>query len=140
MGVGKSSVRVESGEPTEKDLRKRCNWHPVGEREVRMLRILFQDLSARSPGEAIDKTTFLQFFTLPVLFPQGLLGERLFDCFDRHKNSAISFEDLICGLGRCVKGTQEERLKVLFSLYDLKGDGYIDKVELLAMVIFHLGT
>jgi len=135
MGVGKSSVRVGSGELSEKDLRRRCKLHPVCEREVRMLRILFSDLSARSPGEAIDKTTFLQFFTLPVLFPQGLLGERLFDCFDRHKNSAISFDDLLYGLGRCVKGSQEERLRVLFSLYDLKADGYIDKVELLAMVI-----
>ena len=38
------------------------------------------------------------------------------------------------GLGMCTKATEEDKLKFLFSLYDLRGDGYIDKAELVSMV------
>lgn len=35
----------------------------------------------------------------------------------------------------CCRGSEEERLRFLFSLYDLKGDGLLDKAELVSMVV-----
>lgn len=34
----------------------------------------------------------------------------------------------------CCRGSEEERLRFLFTLYDLKGDGLLDKAELVSMV------
>ena len=34
----------------------------------------------------------------------------------------------------CTKVTEEEKLRFLFSLYDLRGDGFIGKSELVSMV------
>lgn len=38
------------------------------------------------------------------------------------------------GLSIVCKGTEEEKFTFLFSMYDLRGDGYIDKAELVSMV------
>ena len=39
------------------------------------------------------------------------------------------------GLGICAKGSAEEKYRFLFSLYDLRSDGAIDKGELVTMVL-----
>jgi len=61
-------------------------------------------------------------------------GERLFDKFDRYKSGRIDYDQFTMGLSVCIKGSEEEKLRLLFSLYDLSGDGSIDKRELLMMV------
>lgn len=44
----------------------KCTPYPVTSQEIRFLSKLFRDLASRSGGSAVDKTTFLQFFPLPV--------------------------------------------------------------------------
>jgi Ca2+-binding EF-hand superfamily protein len=97
--------------------------------EISILSQLFRDLSSRSQGLTVDKVTFLQFFPLP-----GLWGERLFDKFDKKNTSVIDFEEFMSGLRICTKGDEEEKIKFLFSLYDLRGNGHIDRTELLTML------
>ena len=82
----------------------------------------------------MDKTTFLQFFPLPVRLTQGLWGERLFEKFDTKLLGSIDFEEFIQGMALCCRGSEEERLHFLFTLYDLKSDGLLDKTELVSMV------
>lgn len=62
------------------------------------------------------------------------MGERLFDKFDRSSAGCIRFEDFIQSLSVCARGADEEKLQFLFELYDLRGDGYLDKQELVSMV------
>ena len=112
----------------------KCTRHTVTSQEVRFLSKLFRDLASRSGGEAVDKITFLQFFPLPVRTRQGLWGERLFEKFDTKVQGRIGFEEFIQGMGLCVRGSEDERLQFLFTLYDLKGDGFLDKAELVSMV------
>lgn len=76
----------------------------------------------------------MQFFHLPVTSIQGIWGERLFDKFDKFKSGRIDYDQFTIGLSTCIKGSEEEKLMLLFSLYDLSGDGFIDKAELLMMV------
>lgn len=112
----------------------KCRRYAVAPDELRLISKLFRDLASRSSNDYIDKTTFLLFFPLPVSSTQGLWGERLFDRFARKGMGKIDYEEFVTGLGMCTKNTQEEKLKFLFSLYDLRGDGYIDKAELVSMV------
>jgi len=116
-------------------LLSKCSAHSVSPEEIRYLAALFTDLSSRSPSsDAIDKSTFLLFFPFPVPLTQGLWGERLFAGFDRRKFGKLAFDDFVAGLSICAKGSEEEKLRFLFSLYDLRQDGVIDKAELVAMV------
>jgi serine/threonine protein kinase/Ca2+-binding EF-hand superfamily protein len=116
-------------------LLSKCTSHSVSPEEIRYLAALFTDLSSRSSSnDALDKTTFLLFFPLPVRFIQGLWGERLFAGFDRRKAGKLTFDDFVAGLSICSKGTEEEKLRFLFGLYDLRQDGVIDRAELVAMV------
>lgn len=112
----------------------KCTVYIVTAQELRLTAKLFRDLSSRCGGETINKTTFLQFFQLPVTPSQGMWGERLFDKFDRYKSGRIDYDQFTMGLSVCIKGSEEEKLRLLFSLYDLSGDGFIDKRELLMMV------
>lgn len=102
--------------------------------ELHLTAKLFRDLASRSGGETINRTTFLQFFQLPVTSKQGLWGERLFDKFDKHKSGRIDYDEFTMGLSACIKGSEQEKVRLIFSLYDLSEDGYIGKSEFLTMI------
>lgn len=44
----------------------KCTLQSVSTEELKLTSRLFRDLASRSCGSVIDKTTFLQFFPLPV--------------------------------------------------------------------------
>ena len=113
---------------------EKCRDHSVSQQELRFLGKLFRDLASRSTGTTVDRKTFLQFFPLPVRTIQGIWGERLFDKFDHQNRGAINYEEFLTGLSVCTKASEEDKYHFLFSLYDLKGDGAIDKAELKTMV------
>ena len=46
----------------------------------------------------------------------------------------LTLKDLLTGLIAYCKGTEEEKIKLLFDLYDIDDDGYIQKKELVTMV------
>ena len=52
----------------------KCNLHSVTAEELRLISKLYRNLSERSNGENIDKTTFLLFFPLPVDSYSGSVG------------------------------------------------------------------
>ena len=54
---------------------------------------LFSGLAARGDGQTMSKKTFLQFFDDFA----GVVGERVFDLFDRQKRGIIDFDDFISG-------------------------------------------
>lgn len=64
----------------------------------------------------------------------GMLGERLFAAFDRKKNGVIDLEEFVSGLGLIVRGDLEEKINFLFTMYDLKGDGFVSRKELSTML------
>ena len=63
-------------------------------------------------------------------------GERLFDKFDKKKTGRIDFIEFLQGINSCCKCDEEEKIRFLFSLYDLNQDGYIEKKEMLMMVTY----
>ncbi|KAA0172635.1 hypothetical protein FNF27_05859 [Cafeteria roenbergensis] len=93
--------------------------------ELTVLRSTFNELSERSPGTTIDKHTFLKAFPWP-----GLLGERLFDMFDTKKTGAVDYEEFIVGLARVCRGSVDDRMRFIFEVHDLSGDGSVSRAEL----------
>lgn len=99
-----------------------------------LLTQLYKDLAKRSDGETLDKANFHQMFPLPVFGIKGLIGERLFSKFDHDGTNDISFEKFLIGISICCRGPEADKIGFLFSVYDLNGDNFIDKSELIAMV------
>lgn len=100
--------------------------------ELQELKLKFQTLAERSKGPTVDKGTFLKIFPL-----RGILGERLFTLFDVDRSGVLDYEEFICGLALFCRGTQEEKLRVMFDMYDLAGDGAIHKKEL-SILLSHM--
>jgi len=96
--------------------------------EIEMLWMIYDDLSARDFG-MIDKETFLKFFPLT-----GLWGEQLFKKFDLNHTGLLTFFEFAYGISLCCKSTPEQKIKLLFSLYDFNNDGYIEKKEMVTML------
>lgn len=63
-----------------------------------------------------------------------LLIEQNFNAFDADKDGKIDFREFACGLSVILKGTPEERLRLMFNSYDLNGDGYLTPDELLHLM------
>eukprot|EP01136_Pigoraptor_vietnamica_P021636 Opistho-1_new@71988 len=99
------------------------------EAELDWLHKTYKDLARRSGKKTVDKEAFLQYFPLP-----GMLGERLFAVFDRKKNQSINFEEFVCGLSLCFRGTEEEKARVIFEMFNLAENGDLSKEEMVTML------
>ncbi|GAB5370537.1 hypothetical protein AAMO2058_001501600 [Amorphochlora amoebiformis] len=96
--------------------------------EKTILDQVYQDLASRSPGPAVNRATFLSFFKLP-----GIIGELLFDTFDTYKDGTVNRTDFMNCLGRYYRGTIEEKIGMLFDMYNDRSK-LISKVELTTLL------
>ncbi|XP_056614893.1 Kv channel-interacting protein 2 isoform X3 [Triplophysa dalaica] len=95
------------------------------------LQVLYRGFKNECPTGLVNEDTFKLIYS--HFFPQGdssMYAHFLFEAFDRHKNGAVSFEDIVTGLSIIVRGTVTDRLCWAFSLYDLNKDGCITKEEM----------
>ena len=90
---------------------------------------LHKGLASRSAGPTTDKRTFLQFFDYP-----GMFGERLFKMFDQNKGGTIDREEFMTGMAWYLNGTTEQKIRLLFKIYDLTDDNHISHLELQTML------
>ncbi|XP_007538232.1 guanylyl cyclase-activating protein 3 isoform X1 [Erinaceus europaeus] len=59
--------------------------------------------------------------------------DRVFNTFDMNKDGFIDFLEFIAAINLVVQGKIEQKLKWYFKLYDVDGNGTIDKKELLTI-------
>eukprot|EP01083_Nonionella_stella_P294196 1000339_1 len=121
MGTGISTM-------LEKDvLKDALSKFAPSERDL--LSSLFRSLAKRSPGETMDKVTFTNMFNLP-----GIMGDRLFTVFDKKGDGKIHWEEFVIGLASYSRGDIDEKIAMLFRMFDLNGENSVNKEELTTML------
>ena len=57
-------------------------------------------------------------------------AKTLFDFFDKDKTNVLDFGEIFIGLTLLLDGTETEKIRVAFKLYDINGDGNLSYNEL----------
>lgn len=66
------------------------------------------------------------------IFPNGdpsTIADQFFRVYDVDQNEKVDFREFLCAVGIMTRGSEEERLKMLFKIYDQDGSGYISHEE-----------
>jgi len=100
------------------------------------IRTMYRGFKQECPGGAVNEDTFKEIYE--KFFPYGnatCYAHHVFKAFDVNSSGSISFRDMLISLSTLLHGTQYEKLKWTFRVYDLNGDGVITKAELGNVVV-----
>jgi Ca2+-binding EF-hand superfamily protein len=64
----------------------------------------------------------------------GLIGERLFTVLDKNKNNYLDYNEFIEGMLILFCSTFDEKVKIVFSIYDFDNDGAINKNDIVTVI------
>ena len=92
---------------------------------------IFKDLQERSDSKSkgINKISFINYCQLP-----GLLAERLFFVLDKDKNGYLILDEFLEGMVCFYCSNFDEKLKLIFDIYDFDCDGLINKNDIITII------
>ncbi|XP_063591380.1 Kv channel-interacting protein 1-like [Penaeus indicus] len=100
------------------------------------LQRLYRSFKDRCPTGVVREDAFKELYF--QMFPKGASTSKyphyVFNNLDKENTGVINFEDLITLLSRLSRGSLNDRLQWIFTLYDLNGDGCITRQEMTDVV------
>ncbi len=92
---------------------------------------IFKDLQERSDSKTkgVNKISMIDYSQLP-----GLLSERFFFVLDVDKDSYLSQKEFLAGMLNFYCSSFDQKLKLVFNMYDFDDDGLISKVDITTLI------
>ncbi|XP_075471370.1 guanylyl cyclase-activating protein 1 [Ascaphus truei] len=95
----------------------------------------YKKFMTECPSGQLTQHEFKQFFGLKNLSPaSNEYIEQMFNTFDFNKDGYMDFMEYVAALSLVLKGKVEQKLRWYFKLYDVDGNGCIDRGELLNII------
>ncbi|XP_075409903.1 guanylyl cyclase-activating protein 1 [Tenrec ecaudatus] len=95
----------------------------------------YKKFMTECPSGQLTLYEFRQLFGLKNLSPwSSQYVEQMFETFDFNKDGYIDFMEYVAALSLVLKGKVEQKLRWYFKLYDVDGNGCIDREELLTII------
>ncbi|CAF3733886.1 unnamed protein product [Rotaria sp. Silwood1] len=88
------------------------------------------------PAGKLDKKKFIEVFK--QFYPQGKpdkFCKLTFDAFDINKDGTVSFDEFLIAYSAARNGNLDDRLDLVFRVYDISDDGFIDEEELTKLIV-----
>jgi serine/threonine-protein phosphatase 2B regulatory subunit len=109
---------------------------PFSQEELLMLEQRFRRLDKDGSGMLEPN----EFFDIPEL-AQNPLVQRVISVFDKNKDGNISFYEFVTGISKLTEaGSEEDKMRFLFSIYDIENDGFISNGELFKVLKMMVGN
>ncbi|XP_043245381.1 Kv channel-interacting protein 4-like [Amphibalanus amphitrite] len=99
------------------------------------IQFMYRGFKQECPSGLVDEAAFKLIFS--QYFPQGDANQYahyVFNTLRPNQCGQINFEDFLHALSRVSRGTTDEKVRWVFDLYDLDGDGLITKHEMQLVV------
>uniref|UniRef100_A0A8C9S0G5 NAD(P)H oxidase (H2O2-forming) n=1 Tax=Scleropages formosus TaxID=113540 RepID=A0A8C9S0G5_SCLFO len=98
--------------------------------QVKFQHTKLQVLSRRKTREALEcELTWVEFADALGLKPDSLFVESMFTLADKDGNGYLSFQEFLDIVVIFMKGSPEEKSKLMFSMHDISGNGFLSKEE-----------
>ncbi|GCB75960.1 hypothetical protein scyTo_0016497 [Scyliorhinus torazame] len=95
----------------------------------------YKKFMTECPSGQLTLHEFKQFFGLKGLNQEAnAYIEQMFKTFDMNKDGYIDFMEYVAALSLVLRGKMEQKLRWYFKLYDVDGNGCIDRHELLNII------
>ncbi|PRP80092.1 calcium-binding protein [Planoprotostelium fungivorum] len=93
------------------------------------LKAMYKQFRKEQPQGYIDKEEFREMMRQMGVV-DSFLQDLIFNVFDEDKDGGINFQEFVAALSVMTRGDPTEKLEFAFNMYDIDGDGVIDKREM----------
>lgn len=126
--MGNKKVKELNGTLTDEDLLELAAASGYSFESVKQYYMTF---IADCPSGRLSRNQFREIYK--QLYPNSRstkFCDRIFKIFDYSERNYLDFEEFLTAITVTINGSTEEKLKCAFKIYDLNGDGMLDRKEL----------
>ncbi|XP_075995331.1 calaxin [Genypterus blacodes] len=87
----------------------------------------------KAAGGGLDRGRFRAVLHGTFGITDDVILDAVFKTFDKENDGLVTVEEWIEGLSVLLRGTLEEKIKYCFQVYDLNGDEYVSREEMLRL-------